>query len=117
MPKYFFESDKSDNFLELVHDDKNNVWIEKHYVDGNSYESILEFCKMVADAFESMIEKGAEHYNQYTNKIEWENNLNKDDRWDLIQQFDNNVVLIQCDINDAAGCIIESFMEDPNIEN
>lgn len=106
---YFYESKESENIIRLIKDKENIVWIDNYYIDKSKYEYIIEFCKMLTNAFNEIKEKGGEFHSQYVDKIEWETHLKNDDRWDLIEIKDD-IVHIQCDINEAAECVIEAFL-------
>jgi hypothetical protein len=108
--EYFFEDKDSENLVKLFKDRDNIVWIEKYYVDKTNKDSILKFCDMLKKAFEIAQKEGGEYHSQHVNKEEWEEFLNSDERWELIEKLKDDIVHIQCDINDAAGCIIDGFI-------
>ena len=108
--KYFLESKKTDNFVELSKDKDDNVWMEKYHIDNSDYDSTLEFCNMLKNAFETAKNKGGQFHSQYVNKDAWDEFLKKDDRWDIVSECDG-VYHIQCDIDDAPMCIIEAFFD------
>jgi hypothetical protein len=110
MEEYFFESKKSDNFIKLLKDKDNIIWIEKYNVDNTTYDFILEFCEMIKNAFQTAKNRGGEMHSQFVSKLDWENYLVNDDRWDLLTESDDEIMHIQCDIDDAPLCIIESFL-------
>lgn len=107
--EYFYESKTSENIVKLIIDKESNVWIEKYYIDHSTKETIEEFCKMLNNAFDEAKKNGAEFHSQYVEKIEWETNFKNDDRWDLVESKDD-ICHIQCDIDDAVECILESFL-------
>lgn len=108
--EYFYESNESDNLIKLFKDTENNVWIENYFIDKSKNEFIFEFCRMIQNAFKKAQEEGGEYHSQYVELEEWENFLKSDERWELIEKLPNNIIHIQCDINDAAGCVIEAFI-------
>jgi hypothetical protein len=112
---FSFESKESENMIKLIKDKENIVWIDKYHIDNSSYDYIKEFWEMIVDAFQDAKEKGGEFHSQYISKDIWDGILNTDDRWDVIEKKDD-LIHIQCDIDDAAGCVIDAFTkEDDNI--
>jgi len=93
-------------------DSDKTVWIEKHHIDPDkNFYNFNEFCKMIYNGFEELKKRGALSHKQYVSKTEYQECefLSGDDRWELVND-DENVVLIECDIDDAAKCIIEAFV-------
>jgi len=112
MENYFFESKKSDNFIELFKDADENIWIKKYHIDKSNYDSTLEFCKIIDNAFDTIKSRGGKMHSQYVDKNDWYDFLRKDDRWDLVKKCDDEIYHISCDIDDAPQCILEAFMND-----
>jgi hypothetical protein len=108
--EYFFEDKNSENLVKLFKDKNNVVWIKNYYVDKTNKETILIFCNMLKNAFETAQKEGGEYHSQHISREEWEEYLQTDERWELIENLENNIVHIQCDINDAVGCVMEGFM-------
>jgi hypothetical protein len=106
--KYFIEGKTTENFIELLMDDENAVWLEKYYIDVSSKESIAEFHKLIDAVFVEAKNEGGEVYCQYVTNEDWDAFLNIDDRWEVIQKVDDTVHII-CDINDAPNCILDAF--------
>jgi hypothetical protein len=115
MEKYFFESKKSDNFIELRKDNEGNIWIEKYYIDKREYDYILEFCQIINNAFETIKNRGGKMHSQYVSRDDWNNFLKNDDRWELIQECDDEINYISCDIDVASKCIIDAFLGEEKI--
>ena len=105
--KYFLESKKTDNFVELIKDRDDNIWINKYYVDNSEYDSILEFCNILKHAFETAKQNGGKYHSQYVNKTDFKI---IDDRWEIISEL-NNIYHMQCSIDDAPTCVIEAFFD------
>jgi hypothetical protein len=114
MEKYFFESKKSDSFIELKKDIYETIWIDKYYIDESAYEYILEFCEIINNAFETTKNRGGKFHSQFISRDDWNNFLKNDDRWELVKECENEINLISCDIDDAAKCIIDAFLGDTN---
>ncbi|ATZ80959.1 hypothetical protein BMW23_0914 [Bodo saltans virus] len=109
MDKIIIENDIDDNIVIFSLDNDNSVWIDKYFVDQKSSESVTNFCNMLRDGFENCKEKGCETHKQLISCAELENSfLANDERWEVIDKNDDYVI-IECDINDAAICIIETF--------
>lgn len=115
MENYFFESKKSDNFIELYKDTEGTIWIEKYHIDRSEYEFILEFCKIIDNAFETIKSRGGKVHSQYVSREDWNDLLKNDDRWELIKECDDEINFISCDINDAPKCIIDAFLGNDNL--
>lgn len=113
---YFFESKKSDNFIELRKEIDGNIWIEKYHIDRSEYDNILEFCEMINNAFETIKNRGGKYHSQYVNRDDWDNFLKSDERWDLVEKFENDINFISCDIDDASKCIIRAFLGEESVE-
>lgn len=111
MQRYFLESRKTDNIVELLKDENQAVWMEKYYVDKSTIESAEEFRDMLQNAFDAAKKNGGEIHSQYVHKDEWNAFLRNDDRWELIQECDEDINHIACDIDDAPGCIIKVFLD------
>lgn len=105
-----FDSEKSDNFIELSKDDENIVWMEKYYIDRSTDQHIKEFCQLMIDAFKSMKMQNCYIHRQFITMNDLYL-LENDDRWEFIDQA-NDTFLIECDIDDAPNCIIEAFLHD-----
>jgi hypothetical protein len=106
----FMYSKKTENIVELLKDENQMVWIQRYYIDNSTIESVEEFCEILKKAFEESEKIGGKIHAQYIHKNEWDIFLNKDDRWEFIEEYDDNIIHIECDINDAPDCIIKIFL-------
>lgn len=106
--EYFFESKKTDNFVRIKNYNSNTVEIINYHVDGDEYDNILEFCELLKHAIEQAEKDGYEYFMQHVDKIEWNENLKKNDKWELICEDENSCKIVCC-ISDAAECVINAF--------
>lgn len=108
--KYFFESSKTDSYVELYREGKF-VWIEKYYLDTCEEDNIKEFYDILVKAFDTAKKRGGDVHSQYVKKEDWDR-IKSDDRWDLISVCNDEINYIECDIDDAPKCIIEGFVDE-----
>lgn len=116
MSKHFFRCEESSGFVELSIDSENNIWLTRYYIepdtdsDSDNGDKHIDFVKTLKNAFDKLIlDYDCTYHVQYVEKQEWLSHLKEDDRWDIVRDEDD-VVLIKCCANDAAACIIENFL-------
>ncbi len=106
--EYFFESKKTDNFVRIKSTNSNTIEIINYHVDNDEYNNILEFCELLKCAIEQAEKDGYEYFMQYVDKIEWHENLKKNEKWELIEENDD-FCKIMCCISDGPQCVIDAF--------
>lgn len=103
-----FSDDITDNYIE-INGDENEAWINRYYVDP---DNVKLFVVSLMEAFQQIKEKtGAKIYKQYVQISDWDNYLKKTEYWKIenINDIDNTMI-IYCNIDDAAFCIVEGLM-------
>lgn len=109
--KQLYSDNVSDSFIEMYVDDNDYAWIISNYIDpenGKMYVLLLK------EAITNTINKyKAKKYRQYVQKSDWESFIKYVDGWNIIN-MENDILLIECDINSAAACIIESMLKNNN---
>jgi hypothetical protein len=116
-------SDNNSSYIVAYVDEDNVTWIEKYYIDETAtnedeYKYTLEeFSDMMIRCFSEAKKKGSEIYRQCITRHEYESIdfLKNDDRWDYIEKNEHYCVM-ECDIDDAAKCVIEAFMNKSLLE-
>jgi len=106
--EYFFEGKNNLNYIKLIRD-REKVYLDNYYVDGEIYENILNFCELLKMGFEKAKEDGGDIFIQTVSIYEWETCLKMNDIWEKIDE-DGDLVIISCDTNDAPKCIINGFI-------
>jgi hypothetical protein len=63
---------------------------------------------LLRESMEDLIKKNYKLYQQQLFKKEWEKYLSKDKKWRVLEDLENEI-LVECNIEDAVGCIARGY--------
>src|SRR5690348_16823718 len=96
----------SDSIIEYKCDkDKKDVYIEYNYIDPNIPKSYFVILRAFVD---KLTNKGYKRIIQSVAKEEWEQFLQCDKKWKIVEKIENKictVYVIECKIEDYLGCV------------
>jgi hypothetical protein len=118
-----FKDNLSNNYLEYKSEDPDILWLEKYFMDD---ENCLLFTALLQTSIKYFSNNNYNKFRQWVSYNTWNEFLNKVKFWQIIK-IDPiyKEILIECNINNAVECLIESFLiekeqegeEENNVEN
>ncbi len=115
MTSFTFSDKITDNYI-VIEKDKNICWIDKYYVDGDNGKL---FVVLIKESLNTMKKEGCDTFVQHVDENYWNSFLKSNKKWKILNNsdnhdFENGIVHICCNINDAAECVISGFGIFPN---
>lgn len=101
-----FKDNITKNYLKF-HTENTIVWLDEYYVDENDPKL---FVALLQTSIQFYIDAGFKKFSQWVSDDDWNGFLHKISYWKIILINPHlKCKLIECDLSDAAVCLVESF--------